>query len=355
MERTSRVRCASLLVDAVDQLRRRPHERTRPVGPAGGRSAGPPRAHLLDRGPRSRHRRDGGGRAEPLVLGRQHGHVGRGRRGRGGHPVLRGSVLRAPGPAPHAGRQERPPGPGCAAGRRRPARRAPGGHARRARRGQDAHRRQVHPGRGRPVRQAVRGAGQPDGEGHGLAGHGAGLRGHAGRPGRPAAGGPRRGRGRGRRHPWAAVGRHHRGQGDGQRPAVGRPGLRPARRGPPGAAAGAAPAGRRAARLQPHDGRRRLHGRGGLGLRRARVRGGRAAPAAERRDGLLAPRLALRQCEAAWHAVALATNGRLEPARPLFKKAFDADPRWRELVKRLPGVDQLPKDPKLVEAILAIR
>ena len=30
-------------------------------------------------------------------------------------------------------------------------------------------------------------------------------------------------------------------------------------------------------------------------------------------------------------------------------------PRWRELVKRLPGVDQLPKDPQLVEAILAIR
>ncbi len=56
-----------------------------------------------------------------------------------------------------------------------------------------------------------------------------------------------------------------------------------------------------------------------------------------------------------WHAIALATNGRLEPARPLFKKAFDADPRWRELVKRLPGVDQLPKDPELVDAILAIR
>ena len=56
-----------------------------------------------------------------------------------------------------------------------------------------------------------------------------------------------------------------------------------------------------------------------------------------------------------WHAIALATNGRLEPARPLFKKAFDADPRWRELVKRLPAVDQLPKDPKLVEAILGIR
>jgi uncharacterized Ntn-hydrolase superfamily protein len=56
-----------------------------------------------------------------------------------------------------------------------------------------------------------------------------------------------------------------------------------------------------------------------------------------------------------WHAVALASNGRLEPARPLFRKAFAADPRWRELVKRLPGVDQLPKDPKLLEEIVAIR
>jgi uncharacterized Ntn-hydrolase superfamily protein len=56
-----------------------------------------------------------------------------------------------------------------------------------------------------------------------------------------------------------------------------------------------------------------------------------------------------------WHAVALATNGQLEKARPLFAKAFAADPRWRELVKRLPAVDQLPKDPKLLEAILEIR
>jgi uncharacterized Ntn-hydrolase superfamily protein len=56
-----------------------------------------------------------------------------------------------------------------------------------------------------------------------------------------------------------------------------------------------------------------------------------------------------------WHAIALASNGRLEPARPLFKKAFAADSRWRELVKRLPDVEQLPKDPKLVESILSIR
>jgi len=56
-----------------------------------------------------------------------------------------------------------------------------------------------------------------------------------------------------------------------------------------------------------------------------------------------------------WHAVALATNGRLDAARPLFRRAFAADPRWRELVRRLPGVEQLPKDPKLLEEILALQ
>jgi uncharacterized Ntn-hydrolase superfamily protein len=56
-----------------------------------------------------------------------------------------------------------------------------------------------------------------------------------------------------------------------------------------------------------------------------------------------------------WHAIALATNGKLDAARPLFKRAFDADARWRELTRRLPGVDQLPRDPQLLEQILAIR
>jgi uncharacterized Ntn-hydrolase superfamily protein len=55
-----------------------------------------------------------------------------------------------------------------------------------------------------------------------------------------------------------------------------------------------------------------------------------------------------------WYAVALATGGRMDSARPLFAQAFKADPRWKELARRLPGVDQLPKDPKVLEAILAI-
>ena len=56
-----------------------------------------------------------------------------------------------------------------------------------------------------------------------------------------------------------------------------------------------------------------------------------------------------------WHAVALASNGRLEAARPLFARAFKADPRWRELARRLPAVEQLPKDEKLMQEIQAIR
>jgi uncharacterized Ntn-hydrolase superfamily protein len=56
-----------------------------------------------------------------------------------------------------------------------------------------------------------------------------------------------------------------------------------------------------------------------------------------------------------WYAVALASNGRLEAATPLFRTAFAADPCWRELARRLPGVEQLPKDETLLRAILDIR
>jgi len=56
-----------------------------------------------------------------------------------------------------------------------------------------------------------------------------------------------------------------------------------------------------------------------------------------------------------WYAVALATAGKLDAARPLFAQSFADDPRWRELVRRLPAVNQLPKDPRLLDAILSIR
>jgi len=55
-----------------------------------------------------------------------------------------------------------------------------------------------------------------------------------------------------------------------------------------------------------------------------------------------------------WHAVALASNGRLDAAKPLFSKAFAAGSRWRELLRRLPAAEQFPADPALLEAILAL-
>jgi uncharacterized Ntn-hydrolase superfamily protein len=77
-------------------------------------------------------------------------------------------------------------------------------------------------------------------------------------------------------------------------------------------------------------------------------------PCAEREYGT-ARRLEPENAEMAfWYAVALATGGKLDTARPLFAQAFAAEPRWRELVTRLPGVDQLPDDPDLLQAILAI-
>jgi uncharacterized Ntn-hydrolase superfamily protein len=56
-----------------------------------------------------------------------------------------------------------------------------------------------------------------------------------------------------------------------------------------------------------------------------------------------------------WYGVALASNGRAADSRPLFARAFAADPRWRELVRRLPAVEQLPKDEKVLQEILTAR
>jgi tetratricopeptide (TPR) repeat protein len=56
-----------------------------------------------------------------------------------------------------------------------------------------------------------------------------------------------------------------------------------------------------------------------------------------------------------WHAATLAADGKIEAALPLFKKAFDRWPRWRELVQRLPAAGLLPDDPALMERILSVR
>jgi len=55
-----------------------------------------------------------------------------------------------------------------------------------------------------------------------------------------------------------------------------------------------------------------------------------------------------------WHAATLAADGRVDESLPLFKKAFDRWPLWRELVQRLPAARLLPDDPTLMQRILAV-
>jgi len=55
-----------------------------------------------------------------------------------------------------------------------------------------------------------------------------------------------------------------------------------------------------------------------------------------------------------WHAATLAADGRVDESLPLFKKAFDGWPLWRELVQRLPAAGLLPDDPALMQRILAV-
>jgi len=53
-----------------------------------------------------------------------------------------------------------------------------------------------------------------------------------------------------------------------------------------------------------------------------------------------------------WYAVTLASSGRVDAALPLFKRAFDADPHWRDLIPRLVPPALLPDDPALVRRIM---
>ncbi len=55
-----------------------------------------------------------------------------------------------------------------------------------------------------------------------------------------------------------------------------------------------------------------------------------------------------------WHAATLAAAGKVEESLPLFKKAFDMWPDWRELVTRLPEAGLLPDDPELIRKILSV-
>jgi len=52
-----------------------------------------------------------------------------------------------------------------------------------------------------------------------------------------------------------------------------------------------------------------------------------------------------------WHAVTLVTGNRVEQALPLFRKVFASEPKWAELVPRLPASGLLPDDPAVIKRI----
>jgi uncharacterized Ntn-hydrolase superfamily protein len=56
-----------------------------------------------------------------------------------------------------------------------------------------------------------------------------------------------------------------------------------------------------------------------------------------------------------WHAVALATGGHVSDALPLFSKVFAREPKWIQLVGRLPAAGLLPDDAALIRRIQAVR
>ena len=52
-----------------------------------------------------------------------------------------------------------------------------------------------------------------------------------------------------------------------------------------------------------------------------------------------------------WTALHLATSGRVDEARALLDRVYEAGEGWRELVRRLPAAGRLPDDPDLVAAL----
>jgi uncharacterized Ntn-hydrolase superfamily protein len=56
-----------------------------------------------------------------------------------------------------------------------------------------------------------------------------------------------------------------------------------------------------------------------------------------------------------WQAVTLVVVGREAEAAPMFRRVFATEPRWADLVPRLPAAGQLPDDPALIKRILALR
>ncbi len=56
-----------------------------------------------------------------------------------------------------------------------------------------------------------------------------------------------------------------------------------------------------------------------------------------------------------WHAATLAAIGQVDESLPLFKRAFEMWPDWRELVPRLPAAGLLPDDPEVIGRIVEVK
>jgi uncharacterized Ntn-hydrolase superfamily protein len=55
-----------------------------------------------------------------------------------------------------------------------------------------------------------------------------------------------------------------------------------------------------------------------------------------------------------WHAVALVNMKRVEESLPVFGRAFEIEPAWRELTRRLPKSGLLPDDAALIKRITEV-
>src|SRR5688500_7462651 len=54
-----------------------------------------------------------------------------------------------------------------------------------------------------------------------------------------------------------------------------------------------------------------------------------------------------------WTGITLASAGRVDEAIPYLRRAYAVDRRWAELVRRLPDVGLLPKEPGLAERLVS--
>jgi len=55
-----------------------------------------------------------------------------------------------------------------------------------------------------------------------------------------------------------------------------------------------------------------------------------------------------------WRAVTLVSSGNVDAALPIFKRVFDKEPLWRELVPRLVKSGLLPDDKEVIDRIVKL-